>query len=192
MRKRFNIASQKKYWFIAGLTLILTVSTVYATYVYRPFNHRLAAYVTDLSGRRPHQIHNIRLGSQSIDGIIIPSQESFSFNQKVGPYDSSQGFLPERSFLHGKTIESSGGGICQVSSTLFNSAQLAKLKIIERVLHSQDIQSVPHGQDATVAYGVADLKIINPYSFPIQIRSHISQNQLKIEIWGKELSHELQ
>ncbi len=183
----------KKKWKIGFicLSIFLGMGSVYAIYQNRPFNHRLAAFVTDLSARTPEQLHNIELSSQSIDGIIIKSQKSFSFNQSAGPYTEARGYLPERSFLHGQVVDTSGGGVCQVSSTLFNSVKLAHLDITERVPHSQKVQSVAQGQDATLAYGVADLKFLNNYPFPIKIRSRISQEQLKIEIWGKELNHEI-
>jgi vancomycin resistance protein YoaR len=122
------------------------------------------------------------------DRILQPG-EIFSLNTNAGPYTAERGYLPERSFRGKAVVDSDGGGVCQVASTLFNAAEAAGLTILERVPHSQEVVSVAPGRDATVAYGVADLKFSNGHPFPIKLIAREQGEHLLIEIWGKELPH---
>jgi vancomycin resistance protein VanW len=178
----------RKFSLLSGL--FLAAACAFIIYQHRPFSRRLAAYVTDLSGRTLAQRRNIERAGHALEDVIVESGKSFSLNAQAGPYTAERGFLPERSFMEQHLITSEGGGVCQVASTLYNAARLAGLEIIERFPHSQAVQSVPEGFDATVAYGVADLKFKNPYPFPIKIRSQVLRDQLKVEIWGKESNDE--
>lgn len=157
-----------------------------AIYWQRPFRVRMASFVTDLQARTPEQRRNIEKTGKSLSDVVLQSGESFSLNQHAGPYTTERGFLPERSFFGKAVVNQPGGGVCQVASTLYNAAVESGLQILERVPHSQEVSSVPKGRDATLAYGVADLKLKNPYPFPVQIRSRVLTDQLLIEIWGKE------
>lgn len=177
--------SAKTLLSLTALTL-LGAGSAAAMYYERPFRARMGSYVTDLSDRSYAQRLNIERAGRSLDGVIVKGGEIFSLNDRAGPYTAEHGFSPERSFVEGKTIETEGGGVCQVSSTLYNAARLAGMRMVERVLHSKAVRSVPPGMDAALAYGVADLKWENPYPFPVQIRSRLAQDQLKVEIWGKE------
>jgi len=172
----------KKY----GMLLALCAGIAAAIFFLRPFKVRMTAFVTDLSARSLTQKQNIVRASGALQGLVLESGQVFSFNGQVGPYTEERGYLPERSFVGKEVQNTPGGGICQVASTLYNAARKAGLEILERVPHSQEVESVGPGMDATLAYGVADLKIKNAYPFPIKIVSSISKDQLKIEIWGKE------
>ncbi len=174
----------KKYLILFLLSVFLGLSIFYL----RPFRVRMTAFVTDVSGRTSIQRQNILRAASSLSGVVLESGEVFSFNEQVGPYNEEKGYLPERSFIRKEVQMSPGGGVCQVASTLYNAAKKAGLQIMERVPHSQEVESVGPGMDATLAYGVADLKLKNAYSFPIKIVSSISKDQLKIEIWGKGAS----
>lgn len=153
----------------------------------RHFQERMSAFVTDLSARSPVQKQNIVRASQELTGIVLESGQIFSFNEHLGPYTEGKGYRPERSFVGKSVQDTAGGGVCQMASTLYNAVKIAKLQVVERVPHSQEVESVGPGMDATIAYGVADLKFKNPYPFPIEIISSISKDQLKIEIWGNEI-----
>ncbi len=146
----------------------------------------MAAYVTDLSERSEAQRINIEHSAKMISGVILKSGEVFSFNETAGPYNGARGFLPERSFVGHHVVETPGGGICQSASTLFNTAAQAGLEILERIPHTQEVHSVPEGRDATVAFGVADLKFRNNHPYPIKIVARIVRDQLLVEIWGKD------
>ena len=171
--------------FYAACLFVLGMGTL-LFYWNRPFSTRLAAYATDLSARTPAQRLNIERVQRILSGYILPSGKELSLNQSAGPYTKERGYLPERSFREKGVAMTAGGGVCQFASTLYNAARIAGLQILERVPHSQAVESVPEGMDATVAYGVADLKFKNPYPFPIKITSKIAQDQLRVEVWGKK------
>ncbi len=123
--------------------------------------------------------------TSKINGAIVYPGETFSLNEKAGPYEKEEGFVKEKVYENENVTLKAGGGVCQVASTLYNAAVKADLEIIERVQHSQPSQSVPWGQDATLAYGLSDLKIKNNFGFPLKIVSKIKNDELKIELWGK-------
>src|SRR4029453_3782745 len=159
-------------------------------YAQRPFHHRMAAFVTDLEARSVEQRINIERVGEVLSGTIVNSGQVFSLNETAGPYTEARGFLPERTYLEKRNVDQAGGGVCQVASTLYNAGLKAGLQVVERVPHSGQVHSVPKGRDAPVPYGIADLKLKNPYPFPVKIVSSVAQGQLKIEIWGKEIPHE--
>ncbi len=171
----------KKYFIILASVLLIALGV----YFFRPFKTRMVAFVTDVSARSEIQKQNILRATDELTGVVLESGEVFSFNEQIGPYTEEKGYRPERSFVRKGIQNTSGGGVCQVASTLYNAAKRAGLEILERVPHSQEVDSVGPGMDATLAYGVADLKFKNSYPFPIKIVSNISKDQLKIEIWGK-------
>lgn len=182
-------AGRKKY---LGLILVLLLGTgvVLYAFVSRPFSTRMAAYATDLKPRSHAQRENILKASERIDGTVLKPGGIFSLNAAAGPYSLDAGYLPERSYLAFETAETPGGGVCQVASTLYNAALRSGLEILERVPHSGPVASVPQGWDATVAYGVADLKLRNAHSYPVKIVSRLVQDQLVLEVWGQEVPHE--
>jgi vancomycin resistance protein YoaR len=169
--------------------ILMTLGTASYAYIQRPFSARMSAYVTDLNARTSEQRWNILKAAAPLQDRILQPGEIFSFNQEAGPYTAERGYQSERSIRGKKVIFSDGGGVCQVASTLYNAAQAAGLTILERIPHSQEISSVPPGQDATVAYGVADLKFSNGHPFPIKLSAREQGDHLLIEIWGKEYPH---
>ncbi len=171
---------------ILGSLLALTLGASAWLYAQRPFPTRMSGYVTDLRARTLAQRENITRAGLSVSGTILKSGEVFSLNEAAGPYSLERGFLPERSLSEAHVVETPGGGVCQVASTLYNAAKRAGLEILERVPHTGPVESVPRGEDATVVYGYADLKFRNPYPYPVKIVSTVAQQQLRIEIWGKE------
>lgn len=179
-----------KTWLVLALVLGLGAATAGGLYAHRPFRQRLAGYVTDLTDRTHAQRLNIERVGREIDRVIVASGATFSLNERAGPYDLENGFVPERSFRERRLTTTEGGGVCQLAGTLYNAARIAGLEIVERVTHSHPVQSVPSGRDATLAYGVADLKLKNIYPFPVQIRSRVARDQWVVEIWGKELPDE--
>jgi len=165
---------------------VAALGTVGLLYAQRPFRARMAAYVTDLSARSFAQKRNIQQASVAFSGKILLPGEVFSLNEAAGPYTEARGFLPERGFAEVSLVQTPGGGVCQVASTLYQAARRAGLEIVERVPHTGPVSSVPRGEDATVVYGYADLKFRNPHPYPVKILSSLAQQQLRIEIWGKE------
>lgn len=172
---------------VASLAALALVGGLYAA---RPYQIRMAAFVTDLTARSFAQRRNIEKASMSFSETVLKTGETFSLNAVAGPYTSDRGFLNERGYSEGRPIVTSGGGVCQVASTLFNAAREAGLEIVERVPHTGPVASVAQGDDATLVYGYADLKLRNPHPYPVKIISRIGQDQLRVEIWGKEKPHE--
>ncbi len=151
----------------------------------------LSQYTTSLQERTLSQLHNIRQAVQSLDGIYIPPRAVFSFNQVVGPRTLERGYLPAPVFMVAETLDSVGGGICQVSSSLYNAALLAGLEVVERHPHYRQVESVPPGLDATVWYGLADLKLRNPFPWPVRLRFQIRGQNLIVSVWGRGSRHAL-
>lgn len=137
-------------------------------------------------GSPKNRIFNIKLGAQKFNGLIIPSGEEFSFNKIIGEITPESGYLPELVIKNNKTTPDYGGGLCQVSTTLFRAAVLSGLKITERYPHAFPVSYYnPQGFDAAIYPPSPDLKFINDTSNPILIQSKIKGYFLFFEIYGK-------
>ncbi len=128
---------------------------------------------------------NIRLASQRINGIVLMPGDRFSFNQVVGKRTLRGGFQLAGVFKNGKHDTGVGGGICQVSTTLYNASLLGNLKIRRRSNHSMPVAYVPLGRDATVDYGNLDLVVENNYPTPIGLVSEYEPGRLTFRVFGK-------
>lgn len=167
-----------------GILLILPGLTLTLGWWTRPVPAILSQYSTSLQDRTPEQWHNIRQAAQALDGTYIEPGESFSFNRVVGPRTLIRGYRSAPAFMIVTTVESVGGGICQLSSSLYNAALSAGLTLQERHPHYTTIASVPPGRDATVWYDQLDLKLKNPYPWPVQIQAQIQGQRLIVAIAG--------
>lgn len=148
--------------------------------------HLLAKYTTQFDSSLINRTENIKLAAKTLDGLVLAPQEEFSFNQRVGERTSAAGYKEAMIIVNNQFVPGLGGGVCQVSSTLYNAALLAHLEILERHPHSMEITYVPPGQDATVAYPDLDLKFKNNTSGYLLIRCHTQGNTLTFELYGKE------
>lgn len=144
----------------------------------------LARYTTRYAAWRTDRTHNVKLAAQALNGELIRQGEVFSYNETVGPRLKETGFKDALIYVKGKMVPGTGGGICQVSSTIYNVALLANLKIVERSNHSMPVPYVPLGRDATVAYGLLDLKFENTTSAPIYMATKTYGGTLTVEIYG--------
>jgi len=127
---------------------------------------------------------NIRLATACLNYTVVAPNDLFSFNETVGPRESRRGFRPAPVLVGAGTALEPGGGVCQASSTLYNAALEAGLEIVERYPHSRTVHYVPPGRDATVYYGILDLKLYNNRPHPIIIRGVLSGRWLKLWILG--------
>jgi len=134
-----------------------------------------------------NRTENIRLASEKIKGTILAPGEVFSFNEVVGPRNKEAGFLMAMVISDGKFVPGLGGGICQVSSTLYNSVLSANLEVIERHSHSLPVTYVPRGKDATIAYGTLDFKFKNNTEGYILIDYKIEGQKLTYYLYGSRL-----
>jgi len=151
-------------------------------------NEELGTYSTSLENKEENTIYNIRLSSEVINGILVKPQEIFSFNKYVGPAEKADGYKESTIIANGIFVNGYGGGICQVSSTLYNAALLANLPIIERYNHSvygEATKYVPLGQDAAIFYGFKDLRFKNNSDNVIVIFSKVFRDTLQISIFGR-------
>jgi vancomycin resistance protein YoaR len=127
---------------------------------------------------------NIELASAALNGMILKPGEEFSFNKTTGERSSAKGYRPAGAYLNGELVEEPGGGVCQVSSTLYNAVVFAGLTTTERHAHSYEPSYVTPGEDAMVSYGGPDMKFVNKSSSAIAIRTSFSNQKLKISIVG--------
>jgi vancomycin resistance protein YoaR len=119
---------------------------------------------------------NIRLATEKINGTVLAPGDEFSFNDVVGPRTEETGYQSALVFVAGEIVDGIGGGICQVSSTLYNAVLYADLEVLERRNHMFTVAYVPYGRDATVAYGAVDFRFRNNTGFPIRIDAEITPN----------------
>lgn len=147
---------------------------------------RLAAYTTRFSPDDVNRVRNIRLAAQALDGTLIRPGEVCSFNEVVGERSEARGYRPAPEILRERYVVGVGGGVCQVSSTLYNAALLAGLEVPERAPHSQPLGYVPPGRDATVYYGLVDLKVRNNRSRTVAVVAEVGQDALTISLCGQK------
>ena len=131
--------------------------------------------------------NNINLAAMAVSGTAVMPGETFSFNQTTGQRTLEKGYLPAAAIAGGTTIDEVGGGVCQVSSTLFNAAAMADLTILSRSPHTWPSNYVDKGRDATVNWPNLDFSFRNDKSTPIFIVAYYSQRQCTVEIYGASL-----
>ncbi len=146
----------------------------------------VATYTTPYSAAKRDRSVNLKTASSKINGVVLLPGERFSFNQTVGPRSIENGFREAIVFEEGRQTPGVGGGICQVSSTLYNAALFANLKIVQRRNHSIPVPYVSLGRDATVYWGSVDLVLENNYPSPIAIVSEMTPGRLTFRILGKK------
>lgn len=142
----------------------------------------IAVFETKIIDKSENRLHNLKLASSMIDGYVLKPGETFSFNEIVGEANEERGFK-KAIVLHKKyKVMDDGGGICQVSSTLYNAVKQAGLQIIERHSHTKDVGYIPQGQDAAIAYDAFDLKFKNTYTYPIMIKVIVNEEVISVSI----------
>ncbi|WP_010273198.1 VanW family protein [Paenibacillus senegalensis] len=146
----------------------------------------IGSYVTYFNSRNKNRAHNIVLAAKAINNAVLFPGESFSFNGTVGMRTAEKGYVRAPIIVRGELSEGIGGGICQVSSTLFNAIDRAGLKIVERYSHSRHVAYVPPGRDATVSWGGPDFVFSNPYNQPILIRTWVNGGMVTVSIFSSE------
>ncbi|MBA4541492.1 VanW family protein [Thermoactinomyces daqus] len=144
----------------------------------------LASYATFFDQTKTNRVHNIQLSSEAINGHVLNVGEVFSFNQVVGKRTPQRGYLPAPEIVKGEYTEGIGGGVCQTSSTLYNAADAAGLRIIERVSHSHVVTYVPKGRDATVSWKEPDFKFQNQLNVPIRIAAKTQNGRITVAIYA--------
>lgn len=150
------------------------------------YKDKLASYTSSYSNSDANRASNVALGAKMLNGTIVMPGETFSFNKVMGDCGlSSRGFKPAAVFKGGKTVQEVGGGICQISSTLYVSVLYANLGIVSRSNHALPVGYVPVSLDATVYYPFLDFKFKNTREYPIKIvATTTASRKLTIAIYG--------
>lgn len=148
-----------------------------------PTEVQIATYTTTLYDKEQTRIDNINLAISKLNGVIIENGAEFSFNNTIGPMNEGNGFKKATGFdSNGKKIKISGGGICQISSTLYNCALIAGFDITERHPHSKRVYYVPKDKDATILYGSLDLKFVNNSGPKVRIDASATKSTVTITL----------
>lgn len=140
----------------------------------------IAEYSTPMAGRNGNQSFNVNKSANTLSGVIVAPDETFSFNGRVGVTDAAHGYKSAAVYSQGKVIQSAGGGVCQVSSTLYS----ADLGIVSRSNHSMPVNYLPLGQDAAVADYGPDLKFKNNTGNHIYIQAFSNGGSITTRIFG--------
>ena len=146
--------------------------------------HMLGEYETPILNNDPHRVANLALACEKINAVVTEPEQEFSFNDTVGERTEERGFKKGIVFDGRKKTEAVGGGVCQVSTTLFGAAKNAALEITERHQHKREVQYVKLGDDATVKYGELDFKFKNTQSRPVKIEAFLTDSTVCVRIWA--------
>lgn len=148
------------------------------------FPNKISSYSTRYDGGDVNRSTNLELACEKINDVIILPGETFSYNKTLGERSKAAGYKTAKVYENGEVVDGIGGGICQISSTLYNAVLKANLEIVERRNHQFITSYVEEGRDATVAYGVTDFKFKNSRKYAIKIKASASNGVATIEIFG--------
>ena len=144
---------------------------------------QLGTFSTDYKdGSDPGRDKNMKLASDAINQKVVQPGEEFSFNNALGPTTKQNGYEESTVYMNGKKAKGYGGGVCQVSTTLYNAAANAGMTIVERHDHALPVTYVEAGKEAATSYGVIDFRFKNDLSHPVSIESHVGGGKVTVSI----------
>ena len=149
------------------------------------FRDVLASCTTYVSGAWG-RIQNVRKAAQNISGTVLNCGDQFSYNDAIGPTTADYGFYAAPGYVGGKTVDVYGGGVCQVSTTLYNAVILAELEITQRSNHSMIVSYVKPSMDAAIAGDYKDLRFVNNQDIPIYIEGYTEGKNVTFKIYGHD------
>jgi len=147
-------------------------------------NGLLSSFTTRFNPDQVGRTYNVRVAAAALDGLLVPPGKEVSFNKVVGPRSTEAGYKNAKIILNNEFVEGLGGGVCQVSSTIYNAVLLADLTVTERNNHSLPVGYVPIGRDATVAYNYLDFCFQNTHDSYILVKSAVGYDTLTFKIFG--------
>ena len=150
----------------------------------KAFPDELATFTTRYDASDVDRTTNLKLACGKLNGTVVLSGETFSYNDTLGPRTVAAGYKNAKIYEAGQVVDGLGGGICQISSTLYNTALKANMKIVERRNHQFVTSYVPAGRDATVVYGSTDFKFKNTRSYPIRIVASAQNGVATVTFYG--------
>ena len=148
-------------------------------------NTRISSYSTQY-GTGGGRGKNIEIATSKIDNLLLMPGEEFSYENLVGPISKKNGYTYAPVISNGELVQGIGGGVCQVSSTIYNAQLKAGILPTERRNHSKSVNYVPRGLDATLATGSIDYKFKNTYDYPLVINAYTSGGKIYIEFWSNK------
>lgn len=152
----------------------------------RQISGSLGTFSTKLGESTENRIKNLTVASNSINNVIVMPNETFSMNEVLGDISYDKGYVDAPVIINGVTTKDIAGGVCQISSTLYNAVLNAELTIVERKNHSSMVKYVPAGLDATLVNGVIDFKFKNNTDVPVVIVSSVANGNVTVSIYGKD------
>ncbi len=155
----------------------------------REISETLGIFTTSIGNSSQNRIQNLTVASNSINNVIIEPNEIFSMNDVLGDFTYEKGYVDAPVYINGVLTNDIAGGVCQVTSTLYNTVLLSELEVVERRNHSSQVNYVPAGLDATIAKGVIDFKFKNTSNYPIVILSSVTggmNGRVQVLICGKK------
>ncbi|MBK9070104.1 MAG: VanW family protein [Myxococcales bacterium] len=173
---------------LAGKAMPPSVTT--STLGISDISHVLASYKTNFSVSDRDRNFNLKLAASHLHGLVIAPGQQISFNEVVGDRTEKTGYRVAHVISAGEMVDGLAGGTCQISTTLFGAAFFAGLDIVNTTTHSRPLAYAPMGMDATVTYPHIDLKLKNPYEFPVVIRYRVANGEALVEILGKQRPYE--
>lgn len=150
------------------------------------FANCLSQKTTSLGGSSAARINNITKACASINGLVLNPGEVFSYNEALGQRTAAAGYQAAGAYANGEVVSELGGGICQVSSTLYYCTLYANLEITERYCHYFGVSYLPAGLDATVSWGGPDFKFKNDRDYPIKIEAYVDSGVVAVKLWGTD------
>ena len=173
--KRFNI--------VPLLVLLLAICCVGYTKVTYAGPVAVGSFATKFNIDNTPRVTNLKLAAEAISGVTLAPGDTFSYNETVGPTTQARGYQKAEIIVKGQKKQGYGGGVCQVSSTLFNAAEKAGLEILERHPHSKQVPYVEKGKDAATSYGGIDLKFKNTLGYPVKVSASVMGSHVYVDIY---------
>lgn len=141
---------------------------------------------TSLKGSSANRIQNIQIAVSKIDQLVLYPGQEISMNTVFTPRTRANGYREAGAYLNGRTVQATGGGICQASSTIYNAAMNSGLTVLERHPHSMPVSYLPLGMDAAISSGSKDLRLRNDYPFPVLFEGYIEGKTVTVNIYTDE------
>ncbi|MHB8157125.1 MAG: VanW family protein [Desulfocucumaceae bacterium] len=148
----------------------------------------LSTYTTTFNPNDTDRAYNLKIAASALDGIFLPPSEIFSFNGVVGSRSTEAGYKNAKVIVNNELVDGVGGGVCQVSTTLYNAVLLANLEILDRVNHSIPVAYVPPGRDATVTDNYLDFRFKNSTPSHIYLKTFFSPGRITVKVYGNSNS----
>lgn len=189
--RSFDMTAAKKLWDEAAdgelvtIPIVLTEPEVTTEKLNSMlFSTLLSQKSTSLSGSSAARINNIAKAAAAINGVVLNPGEEFSYNQTLGQRTKAAGYQSAGAYSGGQVVQEIGGGICQVSSTLYYCTLLANMTITSRTNHYFGVNYLPTGLDATVSWPSPDFKFKNSSEYPVKLAASVGSGNVTVQIYG--------